>query len=110
MKHLIIMTACLTMFTSALSHAMDDTNKHDHMSEKITQIKGQGSVVSVNVGKRSILLKHDPIAVLDWPAMTMSFKVGSKVNLEGFNKGDKVQFMLNKESDEYLISDIKKSH
>ena len=110
MKYLIIMTTCLSMFTAAHLHAMEEMNNHEHNSPQHAHISGQGNVVSVSVAKTSIILKHEPIAALGWPAMTMNFKVASKVNLGEFNKGDKVQFILNKESDEYVISAIKKSH
>ena len=65
--------------------------------------------IAVNAGKKSVglILKHAPIPALEWPAMTMSFKVREKAQLQPLKKGDKVEFTLEKSGASYVITDIK---
>jgi len=76
------------------------------MSEKIM---GTATLNSVMPAHNMVNLSHDPIAVLDWPAMEMDFTVKKDVSLEGLSKGDKVEFELEKDKNGYLIKSIEKS-
>lgn len=60
-------------------------------------------------GKNKINMAHDPIPALDWPNMVMDFDVKSDVSLKGLNKGDKVEFELEKGDSGYTIKSITKS-
>lgn len=64
-------------------------------------------MVAVNPAAGKIMLKHEPIPALEWPAMTMGFKIKDKSQLAKLRKGDKVEFTLEQSGAEYLISDIK---
>src|SRR5450830_1831526 len=70
-------------------------------------ITGKGTVVSVNKADSSVILKHDAIAAISWPAMTMNFKVKDKILLDKTKSGDKVDFTLEKDGANYIITDIK---
>ncbi len=39
-------------------------------------------------------IAHEPIAPLDWPAMTMAFDVAPQVSLEGLTTVTKVTFSI----------------
>lgn len=56
-----------------------------------------------------INLSHEPIPALDWPAMVMDFSVNDDVSLKDLNKGDKVEFELEKSNNGYSIKSITKS-
>ena len=76
------------------------------MSEKIT---GTAVLNSVMPAHSMINMAHDPIPVLDWPAMEMDFTVKKDVSLEGLSKGDKVDFELEKADSGYVVKSIQKS-
>lgn len=42
----------------------------------------------------SVTIAHDPIKALNWPAMTMPFKVADKAVLGKMKPGAKVRFQL----------------
>jgi len=72
-------------------------------------VQATGQVVSVDAGKNSIKIKHDPIKALNWPVMTMVFTTDSGVDLSGVQAGDAVTFTLKpKGKDDYVISGLKK--
>lgn len=54
---------------------------------------GTGTVATIDAAAGRITLNHDPIAELEWPAMTMGFSVEAD-KLEGIAVGDVVSFDL----------------
>ena len=62
--------------------------------------KGNGKVVEVNAISGKVILNHEPIAELGWPAMTMGFKVKESKQLEKLKVGDAVEFNLKAEASE----------
>ncbi|HHZ4597761.1 TPA: efflux RND transporter periplasmic adaptor subunit [Legionella pneumophila] len=66
-------------------------------------IKGQGVVQTIDMNKQNVTLAHEALPDLNWPAMTMRFKVDKNVNLNAFKKGDTVEFSLQKKGEEYVI-------
>jgi len=72
-------------------------------------VAATGKIISVDAGKHTIKIKHDPIAALGWPVMTMLFTADSGVDLSGYQTGDAVSFTLKpKGKDDYVISNMKK--
>src|SRR6266850_1293483 len=57
--------------------------------------KGTGKVLSVDAVSGHVELAHDPIASLQWPAMSMGFQVEDKSQLSSIKPGDRVEFELN---------------
>lgn len=73
-------------------------------------VAATGKVVSVDAGKNTIKIKHDPIKSLGWPVMTMTFTADSGVELSSYKEGDAVSFTLKPAGkDDYTISTIKKN-
>jgi Cu(I)/Ag(I) efflux system membrane fusion protein len=56
--------------------------------------KAQGTVEAVDAGAGTVEISHDPIPSLQWPAMTMAFRVRDKAMLGGLKKGQPVEFDL----------------
>ena len=54
-----------------------------------------GRVVSVDAANQQVTLEHDAVTELNWPAMTMPFKVADKALLAKVKVGAKVRFDLN---------------
>ncbi len=70
--------------------------------------KGQGKVVAVDEKSGEITLAHEPISALNWPAMTMGFKVNNASQLAKLKLGDQVKFELKAQGEEYRIEHIQK--
>jgi Cu(I)/Ag(I) efflux system periplasmic protein CusF len=72
-----------------------------------TTHKGVGVVKDINAAKGVVTLAHEPIKSLNWPAMTMDFKVKDKSVMDKIKPGDKVEFTLVQTDKEYLITGMK---
>lgn len=70
------------------------------MHEKVTQAnhQGTGKVISVDKTKLTVKLAHEAIKSLNWPGMTMDFKVTKAALLDGIKAGDAVTFDLDKDA------------
>lgn len=58
------------------------------------QSHGVGVVQSVDTAGGRVTIAHEPIKELNWPAMTMGFKVSDPTLLQSVKTGNKVEFML----------------
>jgi Cu/Ag efflux protein CusF len=66
-----------------------------------------GVINSVDLKKSKVNITHEAIASLDWPSMTMNFKVRDKHALNSLKAGEKVEFELSGQSHgEYVITRI----
>ncbi len=90
-------------FSLALPVMADDMGGMVHkeggmgMQGQTTAIKiahGSGIVEGVDATKGTVTLSHQPIKELNWPAMTMSFKVSKPELLKGIVTGQQVHFTL----------------
>ena len=57
-------------------------------------VEGVGVVKKVDAKAGTVTIDHDPIKALNWPAMTMPFKVSDKALLAKMKPGAKVRFQL----------------
>ena len=55
---------------------------------------GRGRVIDVDVKLGKVTLDHEPIKELEWPSMTMGFKVKDSEQLGNLKAGDEVEFDL----------------
>lgn len=79
------------------------------MNKKVTATthKGIGVVKDINAADGVVTLAHEPIKSLNWPAMTMGFKLKDKSLMDKIKPGDNVEFTLVQMGKEYLISGVK---
>lgn len=77
-------------------------------SERPMRADGVGIVNSVMAGHGMIDITHEPIAALDWPAMSMSFLTFEGVPLDEISAGDSVRFALTQEDGDWRISAIER--
>lgn len=69
--------------------------------------KGLGTINKVDKAAGTVNLTHGPIKSLDWPGMTMDFKVRDKALLDKIGAGMKADFDVAKEPDgTYVITGI----
>jgi Cu(I)/Ag(I) efflux system membrane fusion protein len=74
---------------------------------KSGQHRGTGTVQAVDPKDGSVEISHEPIPSLNWPAMSMEFKVKDKALLAGLKPGQSVEFDLTQlEPGEYLVERI----
>ncbi|MCC2681254.1 MAG: copper-binding protein [Nitrosospira multiformis] len=66
-------------------------------------IPGRGIVVKVDRVNALVRINHDPIPALDWPRMTMSFRLRGSALTEQVKEGDVVEFFLEKSGSDYII-------
>ena len=69
--------------------------------------KARGTVAALDALAGTVEISHGPIPSLQWPAMSMEFKVGDKAMLAGIKKGQAVEFEISGEgAGEYVIRRI----
>jgi Cu(I)/Ag(I) efflux system protein CusF len=66
-----------------------------------------GVVKKVDAAKSTVTLAHDPIKSLNWPAMTMDFRVRDKASLAKLKPDQKIQFELMQQGKDYVITSVK---
>lgn len=66
-----------------------------------------GEVRKVDVEQGKLTIKHEPIANLDMPAMTMVFKAGKPELLKNIQAGDKIEFRAESVAGAFVVTDIK---
>lgn len=65
----------------------------------------KGKVTKVDAGV--VTLAHGPVESLNWPAMTMGFKVTDQALLDKIGVGNTVEFEFRQGEKGYVITDIK---
>src|SRR5688500_7305170 len=96
MKRLLAISAVTVSFLAAAPWAsaqMKDMDMKAMKSGKNAQ--GQvhkGTGVVTRIEKDKVTIKHEPIASLNWPTMTMAFGVKDKAMLDQVGKDKKVEF------------------
>ncbi|HDM8239414.1 efflux RND transporter periplasmic adaptor subunit [Vibrio campbellii] len=53
-----------------------------------------------------ITLNHQPVAEWNWDAGEMNFSVGEEVDLSGFEEGQKVRFLVEKQGSDYVLKQL----
>jgi Cu(I)/Ag(I) efflux system membrane fusion protein len=72
---------------------------------------GVGNIKEMDWAHATVTIAHDPIASLNWPAMTMDFRAKDPALLRSLKPGQKVDFEIVEESaGEYVIIRIQPIH
>jgi Cu(I)/Ag(I) efflux system membrane fusion protein len=87
--------------SGAQAHQLSETEPSSTSSVPVGQqrISAKAVVRGVDQENRKIRLQHEPIAELQWPTMTMNFKVQSSVQLDQLQAGQDIHFTLVKTPD-----------
>ena len=67
---------------------------------------GTGTVKKIDATAGKVTLAHDPIVSLNWPGMTMVFKLKDASLAKGIKSGDAVNFDLIESGDEYIVTHL----
>lgn len=66
-------------------------------------VSGKGVVLKVNRDNATVKINHEPIPALDWPKMTMPFRLKESALADQVKEGDSVEFFLEKSGPDYVI-------
>lgn len=67
-----------------------------------------GIVTAVDESAARVTVDHAPVPSMEWPAMTMQFKVADPELLRELEAGDQVRFSFQDQGGSYVIHDIEK--
>jgi Cu/Ag efflux protein CusF/putative intracellular protease/amidase/uncharacterized Zn-binding protein involved in type VI secretion len=70
-------------------------------------VAGIGVIKAIDTANHTITVRHEPIAALDWPTMTMTLKVASPDLLTQATIGDRIAFTLYPDDDNSIIISIR---
>lgn len=87
------------------SHSMAVESTREHAAPCAAH-EGAGVVAAISGDE--ITLHHAPVASLNWPAMTMTFRAQSPALLEGVAVGDHVRFRFQESGAAHVIDQIVK--
>jgi Cu/Ag efflux protein CusF len=77
------------------------------MGGKSGSHQASASVKSVDAKSDTVTLDHGPVASMNWPAMTMTFKVRDKSMLDQLGVGKKVDVEFVQEGKDYVITSVR---
>lgn len=102
----------IAVLTAPVVHAqqmkMGDKDKTE-MSPKPDKAthNAVGVVKAVDPTKGSVTFAHEPVKSLDWPSMTMAFRVKDKALLDKLLPGQKVNFEFVQQGNDYVVTAVK---
>jgi len=76
-------------------------------SKRDQPVRGTGVVKAVDKTQGTVTLAHDPIKSINWPSMTMAFKVKDKTLLDSAKPGARVDFTLEKAGNDDIVTGMK---
>lgn len=107
----LILTLLVPAMAALAQTKMDDMKGMD-MAKKPAATepmvhKAMGTVKKVDAKAGVVTLAHEPIKSLNWPSMTMGFKVKDKMLMDRLTDGKKVEFDFMQEDKDYVITGVK---
>jgi len=89
-------------------HAGHDTGKPAATGASTAKsASAVGVVKKVDAGAQRVTLAHEPVKSLNWPAMTMAFKVRDKALLDKMVPGRKIDFDFVEEGGDYVVTAVR---
>jgi Cu(I)/Ag(I) efflux system membrane fusion protein len=71
-----------------------------------TEVWLTGDITMLMADFGMITLNHLPVAEWSWEAGEMNFSVGDEVDLSGFEEGQKVRFLVEKQGSDYVLKQL----
>jgi len=68
--------------------------------------QAKGVVTRVDADRNRVTIKHDPVASLNWPSMTMGFTVKDKAVLDKLKKDRKIDFEFVQQGKDYVVTSV----
>lgn len=67
----------------------------------------KGTVKSVDAKAGMVTLDHEPVKSMNWPAMSMAFKVQDKALMDKLGQGKKVEVEFEQRGKDHVITSVK---
>jgi Cu(I)/Ag(I) efflux system protein CusF len=99
----ITQPAQITQLLAVDSMLMANASEPTRSASSRVLVSGKGVVLKVSRDNATVKINHDPIPALDWPRMTMPFRLKESVLADQVKEGDKVEFFLEKSGSDYVI-------
>ena len=84
-----------------------DTAKKPAAEAKQQTYTATGTVKKVDVKGGKVTVEHGPVTGLNWPAMTMAFKVKNKALWKSLQEGKKVDLEFAQQGKDYVVTGVK---
>lgn len=101
-----LLTASVSVFANETMGNMHMNNMDKAATAKQT-VQAVGIITAIDTNTSKLTLNHQAIKALNWPPMTMGFKVVSKTLFNGLKVGQKVSFELKPEGSSQVIVAVK---
>ena len=108
----IIVKAALTAVLASMAACGAPETSNSNTSSPAVQEKTAtthsttGTVTTVSAG--DVTIAHEPVATLQWPAMTMAFAAEDAAMLQGIKPGDRVSFAFRESGNGATLTSITK--
>ena len=110
MSNIINIIALSVLFAAAAPVMATDTSMAGmQMADtpaKSDTANASGVVKKIDTAAGMVTLQHGPIPAINWPAMTMSFKVADPALLKNIKEGETVDFTLKAENGNEVVMAI----
>ncbi|MGQ0656261.1 MAG: copper-binding protein [Betaproteobacteria bacterium] len=63
--------------------------------------------VVTKMDKDKVTIRHEPVPSMNWPTMTMAFKVKDKAVMDKLKKDQKINFEFMQEGKDYVVTGVK---
>ena len=109
--HILAVTLLLPATASIAQQKMDDMKGIDTGKKQAAATQSTHTAVArvkkVDATAGTVTLAHEPVKSLNWPAMTMGFKVTDRTLLDKLVEGKKVEVEFKQAGKDYLITAVK---
>ena len=106
-----LVAAALVTSAAFAQQKMDDMKGMDMGKKPASSAQGshhaKATVKKIDAKQSTVTLAHDPVASLNWPAMTMSFKVKDKALMPKLVAGKRVDVEFVQEGEDYVVKSVK---
>lgn len=115
MKNSVLASLLLALILPAAGamaqQKMDDMKGMDMAKKPAAGVptahKAMGTIKKVDAKTGVVTVAHEPVKTMNWPAMTMGFKVKDKMLLDKLGDGKKVEFDFVQDDKEYVITGVR---
>ena len=105
---LIVLPVAPALAQMNMDHQKMDMTMDKPAAKDGTAHRATGVVKKVDSKAGTVTLAHDPVTSLNWPAMTMEFRVRDRAKLTTLKPEQKVEFdLVEEKKGSYVISRIK---
>jgi len=107
----VVLALVLPASAAFAQQKMDDTKSMDMANKPAAGSQAThmatGTVKKVDAKAGMVTFAHEPVKSMNWPAMTMGFKVKDKMLFDKLTDGKKVEFAFVQEGSDYVVTSVK---